>query len=856
VRVLEPTIWTNLGVPVLTDCVSSRCCNSRGRSRYSIPRRTLWALFPAVLHSASICLGIAAVALPNDVFAESVTATAVHAYSIPAGSLEGALNRFARQTGISLAFDVAEVKGMTTGGLNGNFTVKAALDQLLVGNGLQAVPQAEGYVVKKSQEAIVDTEAGTAPSPSLPAHITVLPSLMVSASRGSDYVAKRSVTATRTDTLLRDVPQAITVVTQDLIKDQSMQSMADVVRYVPGVGISQGEGNADAPIFRGNRSTADFYVDGIRDDVEYFRDLYNMERVEVLKGPNGMIFGRGSSGGVINRVSKQAGWDPVRSISFQAGSFNTKRVLMDVGQGINSVAAFRLNAMYENSGSYRDGVTLKRHGINPTLTLKPTDRTHIVMGGEFFRDDRVADRGIPSFQGRPVHTHPSTFFGDPRRSPTGTTVMSLYSIIEHGFENGISFRNRTRFAVYDKFYQNIFPTGVSDDGTTVDLAAYNSSTKRSNVFNQADLMYTLSTGPMEHRLLAGIEVGQQITNNLRKTGYFNNDVFSGTDHSDDPEDDTAFSTVSVPIYRPRTADPVSFRLDPTGVSNRIVANITGIYFQDQIKLGSKFQAILGVRYDRFELNLHNNRTGIDLQNNNNLLSPRAGLIYKPIEPVSIYTSYSLAYVPRAGDQLSSLEITNQALAPERFINLEVGVKWDIRPDLAVTAAAYRLDRTNVAIPDPLIATRSLLVKGQRSEGIELGVSGRIASAWSVMGGYAYQDGRITRAQPENGEAGAILAQLPRHTFSLWNRYDFIPGWGIGLGVITRSKMYTSTDNTVSLPGYTRLDAALYGRLDKRLRVQVNVENMLNEHYILSANNNNNITPGSPVAVRGMLIFDL
>jgi catecholate siderophore receptor len=790
--------------------------------------------------------------LPYSVYAESaITADdAKHTFNILPNPLEDALNRFAQQTDIKLSFDAAEIKGLMTQGLQGDFTVQSGLDRLLTGSGFQAMPQADGYAIKKTRESMTNA----APDAASSGGVTVLPSVVVAASKGRDYAVTQSVTATKTNTLLRDVPQAITVVTQDLIKDQGMLSMADVVRYVPGVGMAQGEGNTDAPIFRGNQSSGNFFVDGIRDDVEYFRDLYNIERVETLKGPNGMIFGRGGAGGVINRVSKVAGWDPIRSFSFQAGSFGTKRLLMDVGQGINEVAAFRVNAMYENSGSYRDGVHLSRQGINPTLTLKPTDRTNIVMGGEYFRDDRTADRGIPSFMGRPVHTDVSTFFGDPHRSPTGTTVLSLYSLIEHGFDNGVTFRNRTRYAVYDKFYQNIFPSAVSPDGTMVDLGAYNSSTKRSNVFNQSDVMYTLNTGPLEHRLLAGIEVGQQITNNLRKTGYFNNDVFSGTDHPDDPEDDTLFSSVSVPVINPRTADPVSFRLDPTGVSNRITANIIGLYIQNQLKW-SKFQAILGLRYDDFELKLHNNRTGEELSKTNGLLSPRAGLVFKPIEPVSIYWSYSLAYIPRAGDQLSSLEITNQALTPERFINLEAGVKWDIRPNLAFTAAAYRLDRTNVAIPDPLNPVRLLLANAQRSEGIELGISGRVTSTWSVMGGYAYQDSRITRAQGEGGEAGAILGQVPRHTFSLWNRLDITPWWGVALGVINRSNMFASVDNTVVLPRYTRLDAAMYARLDKRLRLQVNVENMLNKHYFLSASNNNNITPGSPVAIRGMMIVD-
>ena len=289
-----------------------------------------------------------------------------------------------------------------------------------------------------------------------------LPVIMVSASKPDDtagYVVAKSSTATKTNTLLRDVPQSISVVTQALIKDQAVQSMADTVRYVPGMGISQGEGNRDALVFRGNRSTADYFVSGIRDDVQYYRDLYNIERVEVLKGPNGMIFGRGGSGGVINRVVKEAGWSPIRELTAQAGSFDTKRVAFDIGQGINDVAAFRLNGMYEDSGSFRNGVDLKRYGINPTVTIMPTDNTKVVLNAEYVKDERTADRGITSINGRPVNTNRSTFFGDPDRSNADSELMAANALIEHKFNSDVTIRNRTRYATQDKFYQNVYANG-------------------------------------------------------------------------------------------------------------------------------------------------------------------------------------------------------------------------------------------------------------------------------------------------------------------------------------------------------------------------------------------------------------
>ena len=277
-----------------------------------------------------------------------------------------------------------------------------------------------------------------------------------------------------------------------------------------------------------------------------------------------------------------------------------------------------------------------------------------------------------------------------------------------------------------------------------------------------------------------------------------------------------------------------------------------LYAQDQVQLSARLQAIVGLRYDDFRMDFQNNRTGVTFATTDRLWSPRAGLIVKPTEAVSLYTSYSLAYVPRAGEQLASLTLSNQALAPEQFTNYEVGAKWDVRPAFSFTAAVYRLDRTNVAMPDPVDPTRSLLVDGQRTKGVEIGASGSVNRAWRVLAAYAYQDGVLTHTLSAAAPAGAVLAQLPRHTASIWNRFDFSPRWAAGLGVVQRGDMFAATDNTVTVPSFVRVDAAVFATLSPRLRLQANLENALNAHYYASANNNFNITPGSPRALRVML----
>jgi catecholate siderophore receptor len=777
-------------------------------------------------------LSLAAVFLPKPGAAQSVnTTTAARTYNIPAGYLHDALIQFSQQAGIKLAIDPALLQGKITYGLEGDFEIKAGLDQLLTGSGLQVTQREDGL-------AIV-----ALPSASSEPAVTTLPTIQVTAGNTNRYAAASSSTATKTNTLLRDVPQSITVITNELIKDQSVRSIGDAVRYVPGVGISQGEGNRDALVFRGNRSTGDFFTDGIRDDVEYYRDLYNMERIEVLKGANGMIFGRGGSGGVVNRVSKQANWNPVQEFTFQGGSFNQKRMTADVGYVINDKAAIRLNALFEDSDSFRDDVNMMRLGISPTVTIKPTQRTKIVASMERFNDHRTADRGITSFGGRPVDVSRSQFFGDPRRSHANVDVLAFNSLIEHKFESGITLQNRTNYATYDKLYQNVFANGGLNGMTgLVSLGAYNNTTARENVFNQTNLLYSLNTGPIAHTLMAGIEVGRQETHNRRETGLFNNNL--------------ATTSWFVPLSDPITHVPITFRTRDGGgdidALNRSVVNVTSLYIQDQIEIIPQLHAIAGVRYDLFEVDFQQKNGLRDhLKTRDDLIAPRFGLIYKPITPVSIYASYSQAYVPRAGDQLTALNVTVETLKPEKFTTLETGVKWDIRPDLAFTAAVYQLDRTNVI--NSIVGGQTFLSKGQRTEGVEVSLAGQITSNWNVMGGYAYQTGELTSDIFGVAKKGASVAELPRHTFSMWSRYDITPSIGVALGVIHRGSMYSSLTNRVVLPDFTRVDAALFAQFSKRFRGQLNIENLFDAKYYASAQNDFNITPGSPIAVRASLI---
>jgi catecholate siderophore receptor len=644
------------------------------------------------------------------------------------------------------------------------------------------------------------------------------------------YRATRSATVTKTDTPLKDVPASITVVPAELMKDQAMGSIADVVRYVPGVTAAQGEGNRDQVVLRGINSTADFFVDGIRDDAQIYRDLYNLERVEVLKGPGGMTFGRGGAGGVINRVTKRPTFGPIAEGSVTVGSYNQLRSTADVGNKINDSAAWRLNAMAEKADSFRDGVELQRYAVNPTVTLVPSAMTTVTLGYEHLYDNRTADRGIPSQNGAPFDTTRSRFFGNADQSEARATVNGLSAVVDHDFGGGIQLRNSLRVTDYDKFYQNVFAGSAVNSAGNLTLSAYNNANQRTNIFNQTDVTTKINTGAIEHTLLAGVEVGRQVSKNQRNTGFFGSST-SATVSAGNP-----FATAT------------RFQASGTDADNEVKADVAGVYVQDQIALSKQWKVLAGLRYDRFKVDLDDRRTTtapVDLARTDTAVSPRLGLIWQPSDWSTYYASYSTSTLP-SGEQLS-LAPNTADIAPEKAINYEVGARWDVLPKLTLTAAVFRLDRDNVKAADPTNPGFFVRTGEQRTEGAELGLQGDVTRNWQVFAGYAYLDGRITKATGSPVvAAGRKIGLVPEHAASIWNKFALGAGWSAGLGVIRQGGSYTSFSNTVKLPGFTRADGAIYYAFaDGKTRLALNVENLFNKVYYPTANSDNNISPGAP-----------
>jgi catecholate siderophore receptor len=518
-----------------------------------------------------------------------------------------------------------------------------------------------------------------------------------------------------------------------------------------------------------------------------------------------------------------------REIAVEAGSFGTRRLTSDLQQRISPVASARLNTVYENSSLFRDFVDVERYGVNPTLAISSLSKaTRLAVGYEYFRDRRTADRGIPSFQGKPVDVDPSTFFGSPDQSFARIQVNSANATLSHDAGN-FQIRNRTGFTAYDKFYQNIYPSGA--DASSATLSAYNHAVGRDNIFSQTDVIVSRYTGRVAHDVVAGVEIGRQATTSFRNTGYFG---------------ETATST-KVPLSSPVYSAAVTFRQSASDADNDTRVITSSAYVQDQISFSRALKVIAGARYENFALRFNDNRADVTRRRTDGMISPRVGVVIKPSVLGSIYASYSVSYLPGSGDQFGSLTDVTRELEPEQFTNYEIGSKWDVLNRLSLSLSVYQLDRTNTRSVDPADATRIVQTGAQRSRGVEVSATGNITSAWEVAAAAARQSAVIVDATASS-RAGATVPLVPAVSASLWNRVNVTPRIGIAAGVIHQTKIYAAIDNQVTLPAFTRVDGGLFFTFSPALKAQLNVENIFDERYFGAAHNNSNISPGSPRAL--------
>ena len=645
-----------------------------------------------------------------------------------------------------------------------------------------------------------------------------------------ERIQEPAVDATKTGTALIDTPQSINTLEREQLDSQGVEQLGEALRYVPGVTLGQGEGHRDQIVIRGQASTADFYLDGLRDDAQYYRPLYNVQRIEVLKGANALLFGRGGGGGVVNRVSKSPGFE--RDSGTLAGgvdSFGAWSLAGDTNLVLGSGAALRLNGTYEQFNNQRDQFGGHFIGVAPTLGLELGPRSHLTVAYEYDRDDRVIDRGVPSLNGRPISGYDRTQFGSPAIN-RGTVDAHVARVrLNHELADGLTLDVTGQYATYDKYYGNVLPSSAT--ATTVTLTGYEDVLTRDNWIGQTNLVWKVRTGAVQHTLLGGFEVTHQSSSAQRRNVVFG----SGTALS-----------VTVPLARVLALPALSFTA-PASASNS-TAESRSVYLQDQVELAPWLQVVAGLRYDHFSIVATNRLAAVQTGRDDGKWSPRFGLILKPLPQLSFYASYAKSFLPQTGDQFNTLNPAFQSLEPEAFRNLELGAKWDIKPGFSASAALFELTRSNTRVADPLNPGFFVLTGSSRVRGAEFALSGKITPQWQLSLAYTYQEGEI-RTATTAAPAGRKLEKLPQSQASLWSRYDLSPRFGLGLGVIHQSGQFATISNAVRLPGFTRIDAAAYLTLSDNVAFQLNVENLGDTTYYASAHTDNNIQPGEPINVK-------
>ena len=653
------------------------------------------------------------------------------------------------------------------------------------------------------------------------------------------YLSVNQSNSIKSPTPILDVPQSLSIMTAEEITARGITSVGQIIDYTPGVNTSQGEGHRDAVVFRGVRSTADFYIDGNRDDIQYYRALYNVEQVEILRGPNALLFGRGGTGGILNRVSKKATIDQqFVNYNVSANTFGAYNLQLDTNIDTGEDSAVRINAMYESLDNHRDFFYGDRYGFNPTARFQLSDDTILDLSYEYIDHERFIDRGIPTgANGEPIEAFENIVFGDPENNYQTLDADVFRANIQHNFSDNLKGNFNAFYGNYDKVYANFYAADFAPETNVVTLDGYIDETERENLILSANLVGEFATGSIEHTVIFGGEFINTESDQNRLNPVF-----------DSNGDDQEAFLVNRPLdFRGLTGTNAAGTTVTTAFSalnddTRVDLDVYSFYVQDEIALSENFDLVLGARFDSFDIEVFDARPDVlDTRNRTDEeVSPRAGLVYKPQENISIYASYSESFLPRSGEQYANINGDADSLDPDTFTNQEIGVKWDFADSMSFTAAIFENEQTSLD-NDPNDPEGFIEVDSDVS-GFELQLQGYITDKWFVTANYSNLDG-------ENA-SGIELRELPENTMSVWTTYQVsdVLGFGVGATYQDESFVVTATDSPV-LPSYTRVDASAYYELNNGMRLQLNVENLTDTLYFPNAHSRHQATVGAPINAR-------
>ena len=642
------------------------------------------------------------------------------------------------------------------------------------------------------------------------------------------------VNALKTPVAVLNVPQTVSIITDEDIRKQGFRQIGDIIRYTPGVNTSQGEGHRDSIVFRGNRSTADFFQDGVRDDVQYYRSLYNVEQVEILRGPNALLFGRGGTGGALNRVTKKAViGDTFGAIDFGLDDFGANDIALDYNATSSLNSAFRLMIHSDVLENHRDFYYGDRLGINPTIAIQVSDRTTLDLSYEYADHERYIDRGIPTENGKPVERFSKITFGDSRLGNLTSLEADIFrAILSTNFSNTTKGNLAIVSSKFKKIYQNYYASGYTAGESVVTIDGYNDPTERENTILSANLINELEIGSITHTLLFGLEMIDTINKNKRYDTYWST-------NKSDKETFNITRPMSFLVNSAGLATNNDFTADLNSQTQSDI-EVTSIFFQDQIDVTKQLKLLIGGRHDVFDITVKDLKNDSAQSREDKEFSTRAGIIYKPSDNVSLYYSYSESFLPRSGEQFKALSATSAALDPDIFESSEIGIKMEVSDHLSFTAAYF--DSTQLRAARDSISGETSEIIGLQVNGLEFEVKGEINNRMSIVFGYTSLDGKTSK--------GGEPREIPDHALSLFTTYKVSEKFGWGLGFIQQGESNIVNDKSdLFLPEFTRVDLGAYYQITDGLNIQLNIENLTDELYFPHSHSTHQVSVGEPLSVR-------
>ncbi len=639
------------------------------------------------------------------------------------------------------------------------------------------------------------------------------------------------VNALKTPVPVLDVPQSVSIVTDEDIRKQGFREISDIVRYIPGVNTSQGEGHRDTVVFRGVRSTADFYMDGVRDDVQYYRSLYNLEQVEVLRGPNALLFGRGGTGGIINRVTKKAViGEEFGSVDVGTDTFGSLDLAYDYNVSSTDDSAFRINIHTDSLANHKDFYDGERVGINPTMRFIMSDDTTLDLSYEYIDHERFIDRGVPTINGAPDESLIDIVFGTPEINITTVEATIFRGTISHVFSDTRKGNLTIHSSSFEKTYQNLYASGY--DGTLVTMDGYRDPTERDKLIISGNLVNEINVGSVKHTILLGAELIDTENNNLRY------DTFWST-----TSDDNEVFDITRPMDFTVNADGITTSVDfATTLKSKTSSDIkvTSLYMQDQIDLTDNIKLMIGGRHDSFDITVADIKNMTSESRKDTEFSPRAGLVFKPSEEMSLYWSFSQSFLPRSGEQYKALSATSARLDPDVFESNEIGLKYDISPRLNLTLSYFNSEQIRAERDND--TGENSEVRGLTVDGLEVQLKGQLADRLDVMVGFSSLDGETS--------SGGEPREIPDHTFSLYAKYQVNDKYGLAFGMTRQGESKIKDNNPgLVLPKFTRVDLGAYYRFPYGLELQVNIENLNDELYFPHSHSTHQASVGEPFNAR-------